>query len=197
MRILLLSIFLFITSQCFSQPARKTIISAIVVDPDSVPIPNVAIISTKSGKIIRTNEKGFFETEISIDDSICINHIAFKRRFANEKDNGKLIILEPEVHELKQFDVTNKEAKDRKNLDETVKDIKRLAPLKTDPEYDMDARKNQFIKANGSHDKGFSPFFGPTVGTSIQKIGGLIAGTKEKRQRKKLTSHYHLIKEKK
>jgi hypothetical protein len=197
MRYFFIAILLFITFYCYSQPKEKIILSAIVADPDSIPIPNVAITDVQSGKTLRTNSKGFFQAEITADDSLFIYHIAYKRRFINEKDNGKLIILEPEVHELKQFDVTDKGAQNQKNLDETVKDIKRLAPLKKITEYDMKARQNRFIKENGSHDKGFSPYFGPTIKSPLAKVVALVAGNEEKRQRKKLTSHYHLIKKKK
>lgn len=197
MRILLLAITLFIAVQCYSQPSRKITLSAIVVGPDSIPVPNVAIIDIHTGNTIRTNAKGFFQIEIAVGDSLFINHIAYKRHFANENDNGKLIILEPEVHELKQFDIINKEAQQQKNLDETVKDIKRLAPLKTMPGYDMKSRQNKFIKENGTHDKGFSPFFGPTIKSPLAKVVAVIAGDTEKKRLKKMTSHYHIVKKKK
>jgi hypothetical protein len=103
MRYILLAILMFLFVRTYSQQSGKTQISAIVVDADSIPIPNVAIICARTGKTVRTNAKGFFQTEISADDSLFIHHISYKWRFANEKDNGKLIILEPEIHELKQF----------------------------------------------------------------------------------------------
>jgi hypothetical protein len=196
MRLVVLTIFLFVAFQCFSQPDGKIKLSAIVVDQDSVPIQNVAIMDVHSGKTVRTNVKGFFEAEILPNDSVFIYHIAYKRRFATERDNGRLIVLEPEVHELNQVDVNDKAEQERKNLEETVKEIKRLAPLRKDADYDMKSRQNSFIKQNGTHDKGFSPFFGPSTSASLQKVAGVVAGTKEKRLRKKLTSHYHLVKRK-
>jgi len=197
MRLFVLAIFLVIAYQSYSQLTGKIKLSAIVVDQDSVPIQNVAIMNIHSGKTIRTDAKGFFQAEILPNDSIFIYHIAYKRRFATESDNGKLIVMEPEIHELNQVDVTDKTEQERKNLEETVKDIKRLAPLRKDADYDMKSRQNSFIKQNGSHDKGFSPFFGPSTSTSLQKVAGVVAGTKEKRLRKKLTSHYHLVKKRK
>jgi hypothetical protein len=172
------------------------VLSGIVIGTDSIPIPDVAIINTRTGIAVRTNSEGFFRTEIAAKDSLCAFHIAYKRFFINEKDNGKYIVIEPDIQELMQVNVTNKNKQEQKNLDKTLNDIKRLAPMKTIPQYDMESRQSKFIEENGSHNKGFSPFFGPTFRIPFEKLTA-VAGTSEKRQKKKLTSHYHLVKKKK
>lgn len=113
-----------------------------------------------------------------------------------KRNNGRYIVLEPEIVELMQVDVTDKDEKEQKNLEETVNDIKRLAPLKKPEGFDVKSRQSYFYDQHGSHNKGFSPFFGPTVRSPIAKIITLVAGSEEKRQRKKLTSHYRLVKNK-
>ena len=195
MRNILPGFLIFLVLQSYSQSPAKIPFSGIVVSNDSIAIPGVAIIDTQSGKILaHTNAKGFFQTEINADDSVCIYHIAFKRRFVNGKDLGKRIILEPEVHELRQVDVIDKQEKEQKHLEQTVDEIKRMAPMKKLTGYDLKSRQSYFIDENGSHNKGFSPYFGPTIKSPAGKIVALVAGSEEKRQRKKLTSHYHLVK---
>jgi hypothetical protein len=185
MRYLFLIISLFLVLQCYSQPGKKIVLSAIVAGPDSVPISNVAITNISTGKTVRTNDKGFFQTEIAANDSIFIYHIAYKRRFANKKDDGKLIILEPEVHELMQVNVTDKNNQELKNLIETVRNIKRLAPMKTNREYDMKSKQNDFIEQNGSHEKGFSPYFGPTIRIPLREASDTLSKAAKNRQQKK------------
>lgn len=196
MRFFLLVVVIGIASQGFSQPIRKIVLSAIIVDTDSIPIPDVAIVNTQTSRTVRTNADGFFQIEIGAEDSLLVYHIAYKKQFINERHNGRYIVIYPEIQELLQINVTNKGVQEMKNLEETVKDIKRLAPLKKITEYDMKSRQKKFIEANGSHNKGFSPFFGPSTSTSLQKVTGVVAGTREKRLKKKLTAHYHLVKRK-
>ena len=196
MRILLLTFACMGAFHAYSQAPVSTQLSAVVVGPDSLPLHGVAIINTRTGHTVRTNQNGFFQTEIAEDDSVFIYHIAFKRKFANESANGKIIVLELQINELRQVDVTDNTIKQLKNLEQTVKDIKRLAPMKKLTDYDMDSRQTRFIEQNGSHTKGFMPFFGPTVHVPVEKIITVVAGSDDKRLRKKLTSHYHLVKTK-
>jgi len=197
MRYLFLVFTIFIVYNCYPQPNGNVILSGIVVDTDSIPIPDVAIMNIRTYKTVRTNADGFFQTEIAAEDSLLAFHIAYKKRYISERNNARYIVMEPEIQELNQVNITNKYEQEQENLKETVKDIKRLAPLKKITEYDMKSRQNKFIDANGSHNKGFSPFFGPTIHSPIAKIATLVAGSEEKRQRKKMTSHYHLEKKKK
>lgn len=197
MRFFLLTFSLFIVSQCYSQSIGKVVLSGIILGADSIPVPDVAIINTRTNASVRTNSIGFFQTEITADDSLMAYHIAYKRRFITEKDNGRYIVMEPEIQELLQIDITNGEAQELKNLEETVNDVKRLANEKKMDGYDLKSRQNYFYELNGSHNKGFLPFFGPTFHIPFGKVVALIAGTDEKRQRKKLSSHYHLVKRKK
>ena len=196
MRFILLVITLFAILQCFSQPPITVMFSGIIVDTDSVPVPDVAIINIRTGITARTNSTGFFQINIATEDSLCIYHVAYKRLFLNIRDNGRTIVIEPEIQELLQVNVTNKKEQEQKNLKETVSDIKRLVHIKKLPEYDIKSRQNRFIAENGSHNKGFSPFFGPTTRLPLEKATGLITGNSRKRQLKKLTSHYHLVKKK-
>lgn len=197
MRFILISFFFFFVSEVYSQHSRETILSGIVVDNDSIAIPEVAIINVRTGKSHRTNANGFFQIEIALEDSLLVYHIAYKKRFVNEKHNGRYIVLEPEIVELMQVDVSDKKEKEQKNLQETVNDIKRLAPLEKPEGFDIKSRQSYFYDQHGSHNKGFSPFFGPTVRSPLAKVITLVAGSKEKRQRKKLTAHYQLVKKSK
>lgn len=194
MRILLLSLAFLMALQVYSQSEEMTVLSGIVVDSDSVPIPDMAIINTRTLTTVRTNEKGFFQVLISDNDSLLIYHIAYKRRFITKKNNGELIIMEPEINEIKQVDVTNNYIKELKNLQKTVDEIKRVAPLEKQSKEERKSRITNFVEQNGSHNKGFSPFFGPTVSVPIGKIIQLTGMDMEKQKRKKLTSHYHLVK---
>lgn len=196
MRFILIPFFLFFVFDVYSQHTKETILSGIVVGNDSIPVPEVAIINVRTGKTSRTNANGFFQIEIALEDSLLVYHIAYKKRFVNEKHNGRYIVLEPEVVELMQVDVSDKKEKELKNLQETVNDIKRLAPLEKPEGFDLKSRQSYFYDQHGSHTKGFSPFFGPTFRSPIAKIITLVAGSEEKRQRKKLTSHYRLVKNK-
>lgn len=196
MRYILLAFSVFLVSQCYSQSPQKILISGVVIGPDSAVIPGVAIINTRTLKTVRTNLYGYFQTEIASEDSLLVYHIAFKKRFITSGNNGHRIVLEPEIQELRQVDIIDKKEQEQKNLDNTVSEIKRLAPMKKLSGYDQKSRQSYFIDANGSHNKGIIPFFGPTIKSPLAKAVALVAGTEEKRQRKKLTSHYHLIKKK-
>ncbi|MBV5315465.1 MAG: hypothetical protein JZU47_19335 [Prolixibacteraceae bacterium] len=196
MRILLLFLALLAVCSGFSQPAKKILLSGIVLNPDSVPIPDVAIINARTGKTVRTNTAGFFQAEMAEGDSLMAYHIAFKKRFIRETDNIQFLVLEPEIQELLQIDITDHE-QEKKNLEQTVDDIKRLAPLEELSGYDLKSRQTQFIEDHGSHNKGFSPFFGPTVHVPFGKIGEIVSNLTKRHQLKKLSSHYHLVKTKK
>lgn len=168
--------------------------SGILMSPDSVAVPDVAIIDIHSGKTVRTNVIGFFQTEMAADDSLMIYHIAYKKQFITADNNARMIILTPEVQEIMQVDITNQKAREQKNLMQTVADINRLAPLNSLWGYDAHSRQDYFILDNGSHTKGFSPFFGPTISMPIDELAAKVSKIKERRQLRKLTSHYHLVK---
>jgi hypothetical protein len=198
MRILLLSLACLGVINAFSQATATSSLSAVVVGPDSLPVPDVAIINTRTFHTVRTNENGYFQTEIAENDSLFIHHIAFKRKFANHSHNGKIIVLEAQVNELQQVDVTDDAIQEMKNLQKTMEDIKRMAPQKkySHSDFTDGSRQKNFVERHGSHTKGFMPFFGPTVQVPLGTIINAIGGNVDKRQRKKLTSHYHLVKRK-
>lgn len=198
MRWLLFILACMVVFQTYSQTTESSLLSAVLVGPDSLPVPDVAVINTRTFHTVRTDENGYFQTEIAGDDSLFIYHIAFKRQFINENDNGKVIVLEPQVNEISQVDVTDSALQDLKNLQKTLKDIKRVVPDKKydHSDYTESSRQKLFVERNGSHTKGFQPFFGPTVKLPLGTIINAVAGNAEKRKRKKLTSHYHLVKNK-
>ncbi|HAH26314.1 MAG TPA: hypothetical protein DCL77_21535 [Prolixibacteraceae bacterium] len=195
MRILLFILIGLGISNVFGQTPGTALLSAIVVGPDSIPVPGVAIINARTGHTVRTNQKGFFQTEIAADDSVFIYHISYKRQFASQNDNGKIIVLEPQINELKQVNVTDNAIQEMRALQQTVNDIKRMAPKKKAMDT-ISARQQMFIDQNGSFHKGFKPFFGPTIHIPLEKMVASLAGNEDKRERKKLTSHYHLVKKK-
>lgn len=170
MRSLLMVINVILFFGCYSQPIRKIEYSGIVVSPDTVPVSDAAIINIWSGKIIRTDANGFFHTMITSDDSLLVYHIAFKKQFINKNSIGKFIILQPEIQKLIQVDLKDKREQKQKNLEQTIKDIKRLAPAKIIEGYENESRMDYFVFENGSHNKGFKPFFGPTIVIPITKI---------------------------
>lgn len=198
MRILLFSLACMGVFTAFSQSPRATMLSAVVVGPDSLPVPDVAIVNTRTFHTVRTNEKGYFQTEIAENDSLFIHHISFKRQFINHKFNGKIIVLEAQVNELQQVNVTDDAIQEMKNLQKTLEDIKRIAPQKkySHSDFTDGSRQKNFVERHGSHTRGFMPFFGPTVQVPLGTIINAIGGNMDKRQRRKLTSHYHLVKRK-
>jgi hypothetical protein len=73
MRLSLLFVFLFLVLQGYAQSPSKIKVSGIVLGTDSVPIQGVAIINVKTGKISRTDKKGYFESEFAVKDSLLIS----------------------------------------------------------------------------------------------------------------------------
>jgi len=107
-------------------------------------------------------------------------------------------MLEPRINVLKQVDVRDNAVQQMRNLQLTLKDIKRVVPQKTysQSDYTEKLRQKRFVGQNGSHDKGFKDFFGPTFHLPLEKIIASVSGSDDKRELKKLTSHYHLVKKK-
>lgn len=189
MKYLVLTAFLLIVSDLYAQQPQQTIsISGIVISEDSVAIPDVAIVNSRTGKTIRTDAAGYFKTDITKGDSLFVYHISYERRYISGKDNGKLIILKPEIQELRQVNVTDVSKQEQKNLAATMKDIMRLAPMKTLTGYDLHSREEYFILENGSLTRGFSPFFGPTVHIPLEKVTGLLSVSKTKKENEKAES---------
>jgi|GEM_PF-1078023 len=197
MRYFLIVCLFSLVHHSYSQTLTKILISGVIMNSDSVAIPGVAIINCRTLKATRTNLNGRFQAEILPEDSLLAYHISYKKKFISLKNNRQHIVLELEIHELKMLNITDKKEKEQKYLNNTIKEIKSLAPLKKLEGYDLKSRQTQFVEDNGSHNKGFSPFFGPTIKSPLAKVITVVAGTEEKRQRKKLTSHYHLVKKKK
>lgn len=194
MRFIILSLLLVFFLDCFPQQSGKILISGIIINTDSVPVPDVAIININSGKTVRTNTNGFFQTEMDPGDSLLVYHISFKKLFLTEKNNVSKIMIEPQIQEIIQVDIVDKYRKELKNLEETEKDIKRLAPIEKLSGYDLHSEQEYFIAENGTHNKGFSPFFGPTIPIPVSKVTSIFTEMEERRELKKLTSHYHLLK---
>lgn len=189
MKFLVLIEMLIIVSELYAQQPKQTIsISGIVVSVDSIAIPDVAIVNSRTGKTIRTNAAGYFKTEIAGDDSLFVYHISYERRYITRKNNGKLIFMKPEIQQLKQVDVNDISKQQQKNLDATMEDILRLAPMKTLTGYELHSREDYFILENGSQTRGFSPFFGPTVNIPLGKITGLLPMQKKQKDNVKSKS---------
>lgn len=198
MRWLLLTLACMSVYHTYSQTPRSSILSAVLVDPDSLPVTDVAVINIRTLHTVRTNENGYFQTEVIGNDSLCIHHIAFKRQFINKNANGKIIVLQTQLNEIAQVDVKDNSLQDLKNLQKTLQDIKRVTSNKKfeHSDYAENSRLKSFVERQGVHNKGFKPFFGPTVQLPFATIIHAVAGNQEKRKRKQLTSHYHLVKRK-
>lgn len=196
MRFFFLALIVSLTLSGFSQSTKQILLSGIVLNTDSLPVPDAAILNTRTGHTVRTRANGFFETAIAPNDSLLIYHIAYKRTFISEKDNGRIICIEPEIQELDQIDVSDQKEQEKRYLEKTVSGIKRLSSEKKPPEYTNIARQNQFIERNGTHTRGFMPFFGPTKQIPLSNLLSLFHQTPEKKIQKELTSHYHIVKKK-
>lgn len=194
--IILIAILFFAPELHAQQLMQQVPITGIVVGNDSLPISDVAIVNIRTGKTVRTNAAGYFTAVITGNDSLFVYHISYKKRYITQKDDGRLIVLEPEIQELRQVDVNDKSKQEQKNLAATIDDILRLAPMKTLTGYDLHSRQDYFILENGSQTRGFSPFFGPTAHIPLEKVTGLVIKTNDEKERKKLTSHYKLMKKK-
>ncbi|MFY9152022.1 MAG: hypothetical protein WAO52_08410 [Prolixibacteraceae bacterium] len=196
MRSVMLVLGMLMVAQSYSQPFRKYLISGIVVNPDTVPVSEAAIINIRTGKTIRTNFSGFFQTEITEDDSLFVYHIAYKNKFIRLHDHGKLIFLEPEIQELMQVDITAKAVQERKNLQQTISEIKQLAPNEKLTGFDLKSEQEYFIEQHGTHDNVIRPFFGPTFHVPLEIFLGVMFQTEEQKELKRKTSHYNLTKKK-
>ena len=194
MRLLLAFVCIFIVLFGEAQITGKVLVSGTVVDTDFMPIHGVAIINVKTGKIVRTDNKGYFQTDFFVNDSLLIYHIAYKKQFINSNDIRKKFVLEPEVFELKQVDVLDKNKQINKSIDSMVISAKQLAAQKELPDYDKKSTLDYFVDESGSHTKGFSPYFGPTIKIPFGKSTSKVIKREEKRQRKEMTAHYHLVK---
>ena len=180
-----------------AQPIGKVLVSGTVIDTDSFPISGVSIINVKTGKIARTDKNGYFHAEFSISDSLLIYHIAYKKQFINSNDLRKKFILEPEIFELKQVDVLDQNKQTKKILDSMMISVNHLAPKKKLTGYDKKSSLSYFVDESGSHNKGFSPYFGPTIKIPFGKNINELIHREEKRQLREMTAHYHLVKPKK
>ncbi len=194
MRILLTIVCIFFVLLSYAQPSGKVKISGIVTDADLFPVRGAAIINVKTGKITRTDENGYFQTEFSIKDSVLIYHIAYKKQFVNSNDIRMKFVLEPEVFELMQVDVLDKSRQEQRNLDSTMISVNQLAPKKKLTGYDEKSTVEYFVDEKGTHTKGFSPYFGPSFKIPFGKNITQIIQREQQRQIKEMTSHYHLVK---
>jgi hypothetical protein len=171
----LLIAFLMVVSVLHAQHPEPTFsMSGIIVSEDSLAIPDVVVVNSRTGKAVHTNASGYFKADMAKGDSLFVYHIAYERRYITAKDNGKLIVLKPEIQQIRQVNINDLSRQEQKNLDETVQDIMRLAPMKTLAGYDLHSREDYFILENGSLTRGFSPFFGPTLHVPLEKISGLL-----------------------
>lgn len=197
MRFSILFICILFFVQGYAQTPGKIKIAGVVLNQDSVPIQGVAVINVKNGKTSRTDKKGYFEAEFSIKDSLLIYHISFKKQFVNSSENRKRFVLEPEVHELMQVDILDKNKKQQEYLDSTMISVKELAPKEKLTGYDKKSTLEYYIEENGSHTKGFSPYFGPSFSLNFGKSTNKVIQREHDRQLKELTAHYHLVHEQK
>lgn len=169
MRNFIFAILLLLVFQSYSQTSGKIMISGTVLSTDSVPIPGAAVINIWSGNIVRTDVTGFFKIEILPGDSLLIYHISYKKLFISKNNQGGYILLKPEIHELLQVNVQDKNVQEERNLQQTINDIKRLVPLEKLTGFDLKSIQDYFADENGTPNRGFSPFFGPTFKIPIEK----------------------------
>ncbi|MBL7967828.1 MAG: hypothetical protein JNK09_12580 [Prolixibacteraceae bacterium] len=167
---LLLFAFWIVAFNCTAQSPKKSLLSAVLMSPDSVAIPDVAIINVRTEQAVRTNTKGFFQIEIMEGDSLITNHIAFKKRVITEANNARTLFLEPEIRELQPIDVTTDNSQEEQQMKEMAQSINQIARQKKLDGFDRKSRQTYFYDQHGSYNRGFSPHFGPTVGIPLGKI---------------------------
>lgn len=172
MKYLYLATLLFCVLTAFGQTPPKKLLSAILINPDTVVLPDVTIINARTGYSVRTNAFGFFQVEIEEGDSLITNHISYQKRVITENDNGKHVLLIPAVQMLDQVDVSNTDPT-TKHFQEMSYQIKQAAAQKKPDGYEKKKRQNYFYEQHGSHNRGFGSFFGPTATISLEKITNL------------------------
>ncbi len=155
---------------CTAQTPKRSLLSAVLISPDSMAIPDVAIINVRTEQTVRTNTNGFFQVEIEAGDSLITNHIAFRKRIITEADNARTLILEPEIQELLPIDVTSEKNQEEQQMKEMAQSINQIAKQKKLDGFDRKSRQTYFYDQHGSYNRGFSPHFGPTVGIPLWKI---------------------------
>lgn len=193
MRYLITIMGLILVLNSFAQPSGKIHVAGTVIGNDSVPIQGVAIIDILTGKIVHTDRNGNFHMDLPLKDSLLIYHIAYKKQFVNSNDDRKYFMLEPEVHELMQVNILDRTKLERKYLDSTLFSIKQVAPTAKLTGYDKRSSMQYFVDENGSLNKGFSPYFGPNFHIPLERNTYKVLKREQRRQLKKLTSHYHLV----
>jgi hypothetical protein len=191
MRILWTIAIVLLVLESHAQNSNKVVISGTITDTQRIPIKGVAIINVKTGKVHRTDSKGYFETEFSAKDSVLIYHIAYKKEFVNSNEIRKTFVLEPEIIELKEVNITEKTPSS--GMDSLANSAANLAKQKQLSGYDEKSQLSYFVDEKGTHTKGFSPFFGPSFQIPIGRSLEEIIKREEQRQIKEMTSHYHLV----
>ena len=79
MRYLIVFFFIVLSLNCFSQATTPQKISGTIQnDQTLLPISNVNIINLNKSRGINTNEKGFFEIEATINDTLHVSYIGFQ-----------------------------------------------------------------------------------------------------------------------
>jgi len=182
-------IFLFTISSilyvvCTAQTSNPINFSGIILSNDSVPLPDVAIVNPTTGKTVRTNGEGFFQTQIGKNDSLFVYHIAYKRIFLHLKDNNGRLYMIPEAYDLHGINVYEDSASIKKKMDVLSSDIKRIAFSKKLEGYDRTSRQENFYFDNSVRRKAMSPYFGPTAGISFGQIAKLFGKLKKKKEKK-------------
>lgn len=186
-------LFSFLACISYSQPIKKTIFSGIIITNDSVPVPDASIINTHTLETTKTDNKGFFQTVMEGNDSLLVHHIAYQKRFINQKHNALYIIVEPEIHQLKEVQINHYNQNALKNNLDNIKELARKHKLSKE---EVKSATQRITEQHGSHNDGFSQFFGLTTHAGLNIIGQLVNKYNDKQHRKRATAHYHLVKKK-
>lgn len=78
MRYSIAFLFLLVSFAAFSQETIQKVSGSIVNDNNSLPIPNVNIINLNKVKGTVSNDKGYFEIEASLNDTLHLTFIGFQ-----------------------------------------------------------------------------------------------------------------------
>jgi|GEM_PF-3223536 len=132
MRALLLLTLIFFSGSVFAQePAKKEILlEGYIFSEDSLPAENAHLINYRTARIVTTNDQGFFRTSLRQGDSLMVNHVALTPMIIytgkSTKSETIKIYVPYRTYVLKAISSGNYE-KDRENVEESMKEIKKDA----------------------------------------------------------------------
>ncbi|MGE4586909.1 MAG: hypothetical protein AB7D05_06160 [Mangrovibacterium sp.] len=128
MKNILLFVLLLATGVATAQEARQMVLEGYVFTEDSLPAENAHLINYRTSRIVTTNGKGFFRTNIRKGDSLMINHLSLSPKVLHTGElfpgQAVIIYVPYRTYILKAISSGNYE-KEQKNVQESMKQVKK------------------------------------------------------------------------